>query len=120
MSEQTTPEERRKNRRLRRWKRRGRIVAPFAALPVLLGTLVLSVDFIEYRPEEPRQKLADRPLPPEPKQVHPSLAAQSAIAARAVSNEALLGDSGEQEEDVRALELPSSLPPLVPTERARP
>ncbi len=46
-------EERIAKRRERRWKRRGRIAAPFLALPILLGTLLLSVDLIEYRPVEP-------------------------------------------------------------------
>ena len=46
-------------RRWRRWKRRARILAPFAALPLLLVTLMLSVDMVEYRPEEPDQKPTD-------------------------------------------------------------
>jgi hypothetical protein len=37
-------------RRERRWRRRGRIAAPFLAVPVMLGLLLLSVDLIEYQP----------------------------------------------------------------------
>ncbi len=37
-------------RRARRWRRRARIAAPFLAVPVMLGLLLLSVDLIEYQP----------------------------------------------------------------------
>jgi len=30
---------------------------------LLIGTLALSVDLIEYQPQEPRDRLSDRPLP---------------------------------------------------------
>jgi len=53
-------------RLVRRWKRRLRIAAPFLSVPLLLGMLVLSVDLIEYRPEEPPQRRVDRPSQPEP------------------------------------------------------
>ena len=56
----------RSHRRLvRRWKRRLWIAAPFLSLPLLLGMLVLSVDLIEYRPEEPPRRQGDRPIPAE-------------------------------------------------------
>lgn len=45
-----SPEERRAARRARRWQRRARIAAPFLAVPVMLGLLILSVDLIEYHP----------------------------------------------------------------------
>lgn len=85
MNELNKLEERIKNRRLRRWKRRGRILAPFAALPILLATLILSVDFIEYRPEEPRTKLADRPLPKLSKPAEKRLDFDAPISASVVS-----------------------------------
>ena len=58
-----SPEERRQRRRARRWKRRARIAGPFLGLPLLVGTLVLSVDLITYSPVPEREKLTDRPLP---------------------------------------------------------
>lgn len=45
-----SPEQRRAARRARRWRRRARIAAPFLAVPVMLGLLILSVDLIEYHP----------------------------------------------------------------------
>jgi hypothetical protein len=39
-------------RRIRRWKSRARLAAPFLALPSMLGLLILSVDLIEYQPGE--------------------------------------------------------------------
>ena len=58
-----SPEERLQRRRVRRWKRRARIAGPFLGLPLLVGTLALSVDLITYSPAPAREKLADRPLP---------------------------------------------------------
>ncbi|MEM9175178.1 MAG: hypothetical protein AAGC67_08075 [Myxococcota bacterium] len=58
-----SPEQRLQRRRARRWKRRARIAGPFLGLPLLLGTLALSVDLITYSPAPPREKLTDRPLP---------------------------------------------------------
>lgn len=58
-----SPEQRLQRRRVRRWKRRARIAGPFLGLPLLVGTLALSVDLITYSPAPPREKLADRPLP---------------------------------------------------------
>lgn len=55
-----TPEERRERRRLRRWKRRGRILAPFLGVPLLLLTLSLSVDLVEYQPHEESKRVADQ------------------------------------------------------------
>jgi len=60
-----SPEQRTQRRRARRWRRRGRIVAPFLGIPLLMGTLALSVDLIEYHPQQPRERLSDRPLPSE-------------------------------------------------------
>jgi hypothetical protein len=39
-------------RRIRRWKSRARVAAPLLAVPAMLGLLILSVDLIEYRPDE--------------------------------------------------------------------
>lgn len=57
-----TPDERRQRRRVRRWKRRARILGPFLGVPLLLLTLSLSVDLIEYQPHEERDRLTDRPI----------------------------------------------------------
>ena len=58
----SSPEERQRLRRTRRWKRRVRIAAPFLCLPPLVGVLMLSVDLIEYQPQRPRERLNDRPI----------------------------------------------------------
>jgi hypothetical protein len=57
-----TPDERLQRRRVRRWKRRARILGPFLGVPLLLLTLSLSVDLIEYQPHEERDRLTDRPI----------------------------------------------------------
>lgn len=57
-----TPDERLQRRRIRRWKRRARILGPFLGVPILLLTLSLSVDLIEYRPHPESNRLADQPL----------------------------------------------------------
>lgn len=49
-------------RRARRWRRRGQIAAPFLAVPVMLGLLLLSVDLIEYQPSTDADPPAARPL----------------------------------------------------------
>lgn len=43
-------EERIALRRVRRWQRRGRIAAPFVAVPATFVVLLASVDLIEHRP----------------------------------------------------------------------
>ncbi len=58
-----SPEERMQRRRVRRWKRRGRIIAPFLGVSALLATLAISVDLIEYQPQPTKKRLSDRPLP---------------------------------------------------------
>jgi hypothetical protein len=68
-----TPDERQQRRRVRRWKRRARIVAPFLGVPILLAALALSVDFIEYRPQPKRERLSDQPIRIEPDRVRPSV-----------------------------------------------
>lgn len=62
-----TPTENLQRRRARRWKRRARIVGPLVGVPLLLATLVLSVDAVEHRPQKAQDRLVDRPitLPPE-------------------------------------------------------
>ena len=57
-----TPDERLQRRRVRRWKRRARILGPFLGVPLLLLTLSLSVDLVEYQPHEERDRLTDRPI----------------------------------------------------------
>jgi hypothetical protein len=47
---------------VRRWKRRARILGPFLGIPILLAALSLSVDWIEYTPQTPPDRLADRPI----------------------------------------------------------
>jgi hypothetical protein len=57
-----TPDERLQRRRVRRWKRRARILGPFLGVPVLLLALSLSVDLIEYQPQDEPDRLSDRPI----------------------------------------------------------
>jgi hypothetical protein len=84
-----TPAERLQRRRGRRWKRRGRIIAPFVGVPLLLATLLLSVDIVEYNPQESRDRLVDRPI---------TLPAQRSNAR-------------SQPADIRPVALPSRLEP---------
>jgi hypothetical protein len=90
MNELSKLEERMINRRVRRWKRRGRLIAPFAALPLLLCTLVLSVDLIEYSPKEPREKAVENASRQQIKRLQPSPAARAAISTPAVSQKNVL------------------------------
>jgi len=39
------------------------MVGPFLGIPLLLGTLTLSVDLIEYDPQPEQDRLSDRPIP---------------------------------------------------------
>ncbi len=57
-----SPEERQRKRRARRWKRRARILGPFLGIPILLVTLSLSVDLVEYHPQEKKDRLSDQPI----------------------------------------------------------
>ena len=57
-----TPDERLQRRRVRRWKRRARILGPFLGVPLLLLTLSLSLDLIEYQAYEEPDRLVDRPI----------------------------------------------------------
>jgi len=90
MNELNSLEERIKNRRLRRWKRRLRIVAPFAALPVLLCTLVFSIDIIEYSPKPPSQKIVEKKALGQVKRIQPNPAARAAIATSAITQRNVL------------------------------
>jgi len=85
MNERTKLEERIINRQWRRWKRRGRIIAPFAALPLLLCTLILSIDIIEYSPKEPREKTVETTTRRQVKRIQPSPAARAAISTPATA-----------------------------------
>ena len=58
-----SPEERKQRRRSLRQKRRARIAGPFLGIPLLLGTLMLSVDLIEYDLQPEGERLVDRPTP---------------------------------------------------------
>lgn len=83
-----SPEERMQRRRARRWKRRARMAGPFLGLPVLLGSLALSVDLIEYEPQSPSNRLADRPLSieePETTRTNPIPMERSVSSASIVS-----------------------------------
>lgn len=58
-----SPEERQKRRRIRRLKRNARMAGPFLGLPLLVGTLALSVDLITYTPTPKSADFADIPIP---------------------------------------------------------
>ena len=58
-----SPEERKQRRRSRRRKRSARLAGPFLGIPLLLGTLMLSVDLIEYDLQPEDERLVDRPTP---------------------------------------------------------
>jgi hypothetical protein len=90
MNERTKLEERIINRQWRRWKRRGRIIAPFAALPLLLCTLILSIDIIEYSPKEPREKAVAKTTGRQVKRIQPSPAARAAISTPATTSGSVL------------------------------
>lgn len=65
----------------RRWKRRARILAPLASIPLLLATLVLSVDLIEYAPLNSRLEAAEPSRPNNEKPTQASFAARAAFPA---------------------------------------
>jgi hypothetical protein len=111
MTESNKLEERIQNRRLRRWKRRGRIIAPFAAIPLLLATLMLSVGIVEYAPQEPRMETVVKRVPTRTHSIRPSLATQTAIATPSVADNVLLDDDGPI---VDALALPHPNRPTKP------
>ena len=90
MKELTDLEERVKNRQWRRWKRRVRIVAPFAALPLLLCTLLLSIDIVEYSPKLTGQNLAERKAQGQVERIQPIPAARAAIATSAITQTSVL------------------------------
>lgn len=68
-----SPEERMLRRRERRWKRRARIIGPFLGVPVLLATLALSVDLIEYQPQAARSRPSDQSPPNPPTEKRPGM-----------------------------------------------
>lgn len=77
-----TPDERLQRRRIRRWKRRARILGPFLGVPILLLTLSLSVDLIEYRPHPESNRLADQPLQmPLQQNTQPSVSVRPSLLA---------------------------------------
>jgi hypothetical protein len=84
MAEPSKLEERINNRRRRRWNRRARIIAPFASLPILLATLLLSVDIIEYEPQQPRIDSANKSVSRSMPKIRPSLAARTTTATSAI------------------------------------
>ena len=112
-----TPDERAQRRRVRRWKRRARILAPFLGIPILLAALALSVDMIEYVPQPPPDKLADRPInltPGDAKRPtpRPLVIAKPDLALPVDAPDALEDDGDAKDLDVI---LPASLPPRPPT-----
>ncbi len=76
-------EERLQNRRRRRWNRRARILAPFLALPLLLATLLISVDIVEYRPEGPDTKPTVPSIDGDPLEARSAYSTQAAISTAA-------------------------------------
>jgi len=58
-----SPEERKQRRRSRRRKRSARLAGPFLGIPLLLGTLMLSVDLIEYDLQPESERFVNRPTP---------------------------------------------------------
>lgn len=114
-------EDRIKHRRSRRWKRRARMAAPFAALPFLFAALVLSVDIIEYQPQKPRPKLADRPLPKlhKSKPQTFSTSTRAAIGTSAIVDENLMNDAQNPNRasataNAPLIPMPQSLRPPTP------
>jgi len=105
MSMRHPPEHRSQHRLVRRWRRRLRIAAPFLSLPLLLGMLVLSVDLIEYRPEEPPERLSERPIPPSPQPKSPAASDQRSISTASVAQPEAIPLTRPQPISPTALEL---------------
>ena len=98
-----SPEERMERRRTRRWKRRARIAGPFLGVTMMLGALTLSVDLIEYQPQEPQQRLTDRPIPRAvlDKQQLRRIQPQTSVSATSVVRpERLVGHAEERDLDL--------------------
>ncbi len=66
-------EDRISQKRARRWKRRGRIAAPFVAVPATFLLLVVSIDLIEYQPAPEKRSAASVARPTTPTSVAPAL-----------------------------------------------
>ena len=116
-----TSDERSQRRRVRRWKRRARILGPFLGVPLLLLTLSLSVDLIEYQPHEERDRLTDRPIRMTRKAVARPIPRPAAPTPTSIDSPIPIGgdESGEATNDSLDLELnaPSSgsmRPPTPP------
>jgi hypothetical protein len=81
-----TAEARFERRRVRRWKRRARILGPFLGVPLLLLTLSVSVDLIEYQPQEELDRLTDRPIRLKPQTItRPIRRASLSVATQTAS-----------------------------------
>ena len=104
---QETPDERRQRRRVRRWKRRARILGPCLGVPLLLLTLTLSVDLIEYQPRAERDRLTDRPIRMTRKVVARPIPRPTASTPTSINRPIPIGDdeSGEAMSDSLDLEL---------------
>jgi hypothetical protein len=56
-------------------------------LPILLATLLLSIDMVEYRPEESNQNLTDPSIHSEPLEARSGYSTQEAISTTAFAAE---------------------------------
>ena len=119
-----TPDERLQRRRVRRWKRRARILGPFLGVPLLLLTLSLSVDLIEYQPHEEPDRLVDRPIRfsqrTQQPLIRPSIRAELSTAISTDSpnsietDEAAESDNDPVDVDLTLPSPPTARPPTPP------
>jgi len=116
---QATLDGRLQRRRVRRLKRYARMIGPFLGVPLLLLTLSLSVDLIEYQPREEPDRLADHPIKvPRPKATQPvgraGLLTTASVDLPIPSATAYAEGAGSKSIDLDVM-LPSSAPPRTPT-----
>ena len=97
-----TPDERLQRRRVRRWKRRARILGPFLAVPLLLVTLSLSVDLVEYQPHEESDRLSNRPIRMTP-QPAPKPAIRPSLSPTIPTTDAPTEDAPEEMGDAEGI-----------------
>ena len=98
-----SPEQRMQRRRVRRWKRRMRMAGPFVGISLLLGTLSLSVDLIEYEPQPEAERLSDRPMPA--RVIEKSPAARRTPSARSVSGSSVVETGANEMAPSQEIEL---------------
>ncbi|MBW1883049.1 MAG: hypothetical protein JRJ58_05940 [Deltaproteobacteria bacterium] len=112
MATSTALDERLQNRRRRRWNRRARILGPFLALPVLVATLLLSVDIVEYRPEESNEKPTAHSIDRELLEARSSHLTRAAISTAAFAPENPIAGFESGEVDPFEVDLELGLPQL--------